>query len=151
MATELAGQTLGSAGVQDLEAATSAFFSLHWNTTVSGVPPAWEPWTTFLEGSVPNYQYGGCYALFSESELVYVGVGASRGGGLYPQHGISRRLMAHVLRSDRANGPNRSKLLDSWADTTALWTIGFRSCDYLAPALESFLIRSLAPPRNARV
>src|SRR5690606_1694229 len=101
MAIGLTEQTPGRAGMQELMAATGSFFDLHWNTTAIGVPPVWEPWATFLEGSVPNYQYGGCYALFVESELVYIGVGVSRGGGLYPQHGISRRLMAHVLRSDR--------------------------------------------------
>lgn len=139
---------------QDLEkliAETDSFFHLHWNKEALGAPPAWVAWDTFLDGSVPNYQYGGCYALFSGDQLIYIGLGASRGGGIYQRHGISRRLMAHVLRSDVTSGPTRSKLLDRWVDISSLWTLGFPSNDYLAPALESFLIRSLTPPKNARV
>lgn len=137
--------------IDKLMAESNSFFDLHWNEKALGLPPEWKSWETFLDGSVPNYQYGGCYALFSGDELVYLGLGASRGGGIYPQHGISRRLMAHVLRSDPASGPYRSKLMDNWIDITAIWTLGFPSNEYLAAALEGYLIRSLSPVRNARV
>lgn len=134
-----------------LLARTGDFFERHWNVEALGAPPAWQAWETFLDGSVPNHQYGGCYAIFAGHELIYVGLGASRGGGRYPEHGISRRLMAHVLRSDRRKSPYGSRLIEAWAEATAIWTIGFASCGYLAPALESFLIRELAPRRNGRV
>jgi hypothetical protein len=152
MTIEVQKETARSIGITDLTATTAEFFDKHWNSASLGTPPVWERWKTFLVGPVPNYQYGGCYALFSESELIYVGLGASRGGGRYPQHGISRRLMANVLRSDSANGPYNSRLREEkYPETTAIWTLGLPSYEYLAAALESFLIRSLSPRRNARV
>ena len=133
-----------------LEGCSSEFFRLHWHAEL-GAAPSWVQWQEFLQGSVPNYQYGGCYAIFSGKNLIYIGLGASRGGGLYPKHGISRRLMAHVLRSDRPRGIGWSKLTEEWADATAIYTLGLPTADYLAPALESFLIREMSPPRNSRV
>lgn len=137
--------------LDQLRVETSAFFSLHWDTASLGVPPQWDCWETFLEGSVPNYQFGGCYALFANEELIYVGLGASRGGGRYVAHGISRRMMAHVYRSDRTRGPYSLQLREGWEEVTAAWTLGLPDRDYLASALESFLIRRLAPLRNGRV
>ena len=136
-----------------LDEATNTFFRKHWSVSeLSSQLPEWKVWREFLYGSVPNYDVGGCYALFAESELLYVGLGASKGGGLYPNHGISRRLMAHVIVSDRQRGPNWSKLRDSWSNVTDIHTIGFpNEVGYLAAALESFLIRELNPPRNSRV
>lgn len=114
--------------------------------------PHWKNWDEFLFGSVPNYELGGCYALFSESGLQYVGLGASKGNVLYPEHGISRRLMAHVLKSDRPRGKQWSQLRESWSSVTSILTIGFSNdYSYMAAALETFLIRELDPPRNARV
>jgi hypothetical protein len=140
--------------VEDLEKlieATSGFFGLHWSPEQLGEPPGWRLWETFLEGSVPGYQYGGCYALFEGNRLTYIGLGVSRGGGLYQQHGLSRRIMAHVYRSDHARGPNCLRLHEKWLRTTGLYTLAFPEHEYLAPALESYLIRDLQPPRNARV
>lgn len=134
-----------------LEAATSKFFSLHWSRETLGEPPGWDRWKTFLLGSVPNYEQGGCYALFDQAGLSYIGLGASKGGGLYVSHGISRRLMAHVLRLDRAQSAYHSKLVSNWEGTTAIFTIGMAKAEYLAAALETFLIRELSPPRNSRV
>ncbi|MCL1824806.1 MAG: hypothetical protein FWG26_02510 [Betaproteobacteria bacterium] len=134
-----------------LATATAEFFKLHWNIASLDNPPEWKCWEEFLVGPVPNYQHGGCYALFAGSELIYVGLGASLGGGRYSQHGISRRLMAHVLRADDSNPQHTYRLLDNWTNTTAIWTLGLPKCEYLAPALESYLIRELSPPKNARV
>lgn len=114
--------------------------------------PGWKTWEPFLYGSVPSHDLGGCYALFSENELLYIGLGASKGGGLYPDHGISRRLMAHVIASDRQRGQQWSKLRESWGSVTSIRTIGFpNDFSYMAAALETFLIRELNPPRNSRV
>ena len=134
----------------DLEGCTSEFFRFHWPADFNEAPN-WVSWQEFLKGSVPNHQHGGCYAIFSGPSLIYIGLGVSRGGGIYQQHGISRRLMAHVLRSDLARGRQWSKLDESWRDATAIYTLGFPGREYLAPALESYLIRELSPPRNSRV
>ncbi len=131
---------------------TNRFFSLHWQDQILGDPPAWKTWEPFLFGSVPNYDRGGCYALFTGDKLIYVGLGVSRGGGLYPESGISRRLMSHVYCSDRPRGPQWSRLRDKWAHVTQIRTIGFSpETVYLAPALENFLIRSIPDLSNGRV
>lgn len=139
--------------VKDLLSATDEFFSLHWlQSSILGNAPQWKIWENFLCGSVPNFDLGGCYALFSGDELIYVGLGASRGGGIYPNHGISRRLMAHVICADRERGREWAKLREPWMDVTSLYSIGFpHDQAYLPAALEGFLIRKLSPPRNSRV
>ena len=139
--------------LNDLEAATARFFEMHWNeAVVLQRPPSWLGWHAF-QGSVPNFQHAGCYALFVGKTLVYVGVGASKGGGLYPDHGISRRLLSHVLKANRHEGRGVYVTRPRWEGVTSIYTIGFSSeFAHLSPALESFLIRVLAAGlRNARV
>jgi hypothetical protein len=135
-----------------LEAETETFFGMHWNTDVLGIqPPAWHVWREF-KGSVPNYQLGGCYALFAGDDLEYIGLGASRGGGLYCDHGISRRLSSHVYRLDKERGPGWLKLRPGWESITSIHTIGFEARhSHLASALEAYLIRAFeGRSRNAR-
>lgn len=139
-----------SCSLEGLINATDAFFAMHW-CAKHGTRPKWECWQPFLYGSVPNYLHPGCYAIFSDSQLVYVGLGASKGGGRYPERGISRRLMGHVLRSDPELGRGWSKLTEARKEASSIHTIGFRSAEHLAAALETYLIRELAPFRNARV
>lgn len=136
-----------------LEATTQIFFKNHWSTDSLGTAPEWEAWGTFLYGSVPKYNEGGCYALFIKDELVYIGLGASKGGGLYLKSGISRRLMSHVYCSSKSHNPKELQLKEPWLGlgVTGVYTIGLSDKDYLAPALESYLIRQLSPRRNKRV
>ena len=133
-----------------LKQSTDEFFQRHWSS--ASLPcqrPDWKVWENFLYGSVPNHDLGGCYVLFSGDELLYVGLGASRGGGPYPNHGISRRLTKHVIESDPQRGGDRSRLREPWNNVNAIFTIGFpNECAYLAAALEAFLIRELNPPSN---
>jgi hypothetical protein len=139
------------ADISTLQRVTASFFHSHWSTENLGPAPEWTLWETFLFGSVPNHKESGCYAIFFNTGLAYVGLGASRGDQRYPQHGVSRRLMAHVIRSDRQRGVHWSKLTETWAEATAIYTIGFSRADYLAASLETYLIRELSPPRNGRV
>lgn len=142
-----------SLNLLDLEAATASFFQRHWNISViTEPPPQWSGWHEF-HGSVPNYQHAGCYALFEGERLIYIGVGASRGSGRYVDHGLSRRLMSHVLRIDREKGETWSKPRVGWESVTAIYTIGFpRTVAYLSPALETYLIREFSGKlRNSRV
>lgn len=140
-----------SPSLEDLTNATELFFRLHWPSDPPSPHPKWAGWGTFLYGSVPNYSEGGCYALFVDASLAYIGLGASKGGGRYLDSGISRRLMSHVYCSAKTSDFRQLKLRPSWLDLTAIHTIGLGDKDYLAPALESFLIRRLSPPKNRRV
>lgn len=141
---------MGTATKENLVASTVQFFERHW-----GIESAWPTWDFSWKwrGPVPNYRLGGVYALFVGNDLLYVGLGASRGAGNYQDCGISRRLMAHVIRttSDDSGGmwyTPRDHWLSLGVDLVA--TIGFRSeCSYLAPALEDYLIGKLNPPENS--
>lgn len=139
--------------IDEVVSATSAYFSRHWNASAIGQsPPEWQGWYEF-NGSAPNYQLGGCYALFEGDELHYIGLGASLGGGRYIGHGLSRRLKAHVLQNDWEKGPEWLKLRPRWPGISSIYTIGFDNENvHLAPSLETFLIRKFAGRiKNQRV
>lgn len=131
-----------------LSVATERFFSLHWRLPAE--VPIWDfSWS--FSGPVPNYLLGGLYALFSHESLVYIGLGASRGGGAYKDRGISRRLMAHVLKPATSGSCTDYVLSERWksAGVDSIATLGFPSdVNYLAPALEDYLIGMLAPREN---
>lgn len=127
---------------------TNNFFIRHWNSA-DGAPPSWD-FTWDWRGPVPNYLLGGLYALFRQGELVYIGLGSSRGAGIYVDRGISRRLLSHVVRvaPDGESYVPRERWRDLEVDSVG--TIGFpMALNYLAPALEDFLIGRLNPPENA--
>lgn len=131
-----------------LESNTKEFFRLHWGGQQE--MPAWEFGWDWC-GSVPNYKLGGVYALFSKESLLYVGLGASRGGGIYTDHGLSRRLLAHVLQVAPANSGVSYVPHERWqaASVDMVATIGFpQELNYLACALEDYLISRLSPPEN---
>ena len=135
-----------------LKAETAIFFNKHWSFATTA--PEWQTWDNFLMASVPNYDKGGCYALFEGETLVYIGKGISRGDGSYIEHGISRRMMYHVYCSDKPKGKDQLKLRETWANRniTSCTTIGFDADQtYLAVALEVFLIRKLLPKYNPQV
>ena len=131
-----------------LEHLTNDFFQLHWNQGL-GAFPSWGPlWSVTSQGPIPSGDKQGCYALYAGNSLLYVGLGARRGSGLYKQHGIGARLCSHVLIVDwnkqPADGKRFYKQREKWPDVTHLRTIGFPSgTGYLAAALEGFLLKNL--------
>lgn len=133
----------------NLVADTELFFKRHWE--IEDNFPHWDfSWS--WRGPVPNHLLGGLYALFSGEKLLYIGLGASRGGGIYQDRGISKRLMAHVLQSAPMTSNVSYIPRDRWHQlgVDLIATIGFpKDCDYLAPALEDFLIGQLNPPQNS--
>lgn len=135
--------------VDQLIEKTGIFFRRHWRE--SEPCPEWRfDWE--WSGPVPNYLLGGVYSLLAGDRVVYVGLGNSRGGGIYQERGISRRLEAHVL--DLApEGSEASYIPKSRWQTigvTSLGTIGFPAeLSYLAPALEDYLIGELSPSENS--
>lgn len=132
---------------KEVEQCTEDFFRLHWG--LGFPPPPWDfSWN--WHGAVPNYRLAGVYALLRGDELLYIGLGASRGGGIYQDRGLSRRLMSHVFLRDRSNSTGylpREKWKALKVDVVG--TIGFpQEANYLAPALEDYLIGRLTPPQN---
>jgi len=138
------------ASLKELAQHSEVFFLKHWDKSSSLVPPEWRcNWS--WSGSVPYHDKAGIYALFdTNGDVVYVGLGASRGGGPYVEHGISRRLLAHVITPDKRKGRGIFRPRDNWAEIADIGALGFPSeYSYLAPALEDYLIGILNPPRNS--
>lgn len=132
--------------INELIVKTEEFFHKHWNDEKNY--PAWKnrwDWSS----SVPYHNKAGVYALFDESgRLLYIGLGASVRSVKYQEHGVSRRLLSHVIKKDptkkRTYAPRKK-----WASVSGIGAIGFDYSDsYLAAALEVFLIRQLKPPMN---
>ena len=142
----------------EVEEKTREFLNLHWNRNAQqlaeiDLPDSWGVYG-FI-GIVPHGNRQGCYALIRHGEVIYIGLGASRGYGIYAGNGIGARLNNHVLKwdskvpSDPAN--RKYGLKDYWKEkgVTEVCTFGFPSgYGYLAPALEAFLISILEPIEN---
>lgn len=127
---------------------TEEFFLRHWDKESS---PEWDLSWKWC-GSVPNYKLGGLYALFRGDELLYIGLGNSRGGGSYTDCGISRRLIAHVIKTAPVNTDVSYILRERWSKLgiDCIATIGFPvERNYLSPALEDYLIGELNPRENS--
>ena len=125
---------------------TNLFFTRHWSEEISA--PIWD-FSWRFQGAIPNYLLGGVYALLRGEEVVYLGLGISKGGGIYKDRGISRSLQSHVYKRD--DTPTGYTLKPHWRDKgiTTVATLGFdQDRSYLAPALENFLINSLRPSSN---
>jgi len=136
--------------INDVKKETAEFFRMHWNLNIP--IPAWNDKYSF-QGAVPDGDKQGCYALLINDEVVYIGLGASKGSGIYKEHGIGARLINHVIVWNRSIpapiSERKFKLKDKWHDITDIYTIGFPSgSGYLACALESFLLSRLNPVRN---
>ena len=132
----------------DLLKYTTQFFDLHWGLDVDR--PEWD-FSWDWNGAVPNYLLGGVYALFNGDNLLYIGLGSSRGGGIYKDRGISRRLMSHVyLRTPNTETGYMPRERWEKLGVNKVATIGFQQeLNYLAPALEDYLIGKLNPEENS--
>lgn len=126
------------------------FFDRHWSTSEGIEIPTWKNnWG--WQGSVPYHNKGGVYALLDkDNTVIYVGLGVSRGNNLYKEHGISRRLLAHVISTDKSKGSGHYIPKQKWSEVRDIAAIGFpKEYCYLAPALEHFLIERISPVRNS--
>lgn len=136
---------------KEIQEETILFFDKHWPIKNRKEYPTWNSdWN--WQGSIPNYDKGGLYALFNnESQLVYVGLGISRGDGRYKESGISRRLLAHVITTNKEKGRGHYIPKNNWPEVKFISTIGFNSeFTYLAAALEIYLIEKFKPSRNSQ-
>ena len=134
--------------LDDLKRETDTFFHRHWVTAeIGAAPPKWESSPSRFTGSIPNYNKGGCYALIEGGTVVYIGVGTRLGAGRYTEHGISLRLLSHVIHPV---GEGRHEPRERWSSVTEILTIGFDPGQtYLAPSLEDYLIGKLSPCSNS--
>jgi hypothetical protein len=135
------------ANLDNLIKETRRFFELHWTKEIIGYPPEWSSIHTDFR-KIPNYDKQGVYAFVKDYEITYIGVGTSRGGGLYRGNGLSARVMKYCRWIDKPNniyGPIDARLKEAGA----IVTIGFeQNCAYLANALEIYLISKLQPKYN---
>lgn len=141
--------------MHEVQKATETFLLLHWNTTQLVNIELPGPWSSYdFIGSVPYGERQGCYALIKNSEVIYIGLGASRGGGIYEGHGIGARLNNHVLTWDKSLSAKKItervyKPQEKWAGISEIYTFGFpKNHGYLACSLEAYLISRLEPERN---
>tara|TARA_R110002126_G_scaffold161549_13_gene309411 strand:+ start:473 stop:910 length:438 start_codon:yes stop_codon:yes gene_type:complete len=133
----------------DLVQLTGQFFERHWDKAENVELPVWKNnWG--WQSSVPYHNKGGVYALIDKDEaVIYVGLGVSRGNQLYKEHGISRRLLSHVIATDKSKGRGYYTPKQKWTEVIDIAAIGFpKEFCYLAPALEHFLIERISPVRN---
>ncbi len=135
--------------VDVLKNKTVEFFNLHWPK--DNDYPYWSDIWRFL-GTIPNNDKQGCYALIKDNKVVYMGVGASKGSGIYTGAGLGNRLHKYWRKkgNNKQNVDSReykpSKKYKNKID--GIITLGFDKYNYLALALELFLIRELKPTMN---
>lgn len=133
---------------QDLIKATEAFSHLYWKQDYGDFPEWSEHW--FYDGTISNHDSRGCYALFEEDMIVYIGVGIGKSFGNYHGSGLGDRLKNYWQKNDQPCG-KKYKPRDKWKNITSIKTIGFSELHYcLAAALEIYLISKLEPSRNTQ-
>lgn len=138
---------MSSAPLSLLLSLTQQFFEQYWNTNTLGVAPVWSDIHTNF-GKIPNFDKQGVYAFVKGSEITYIGVGASKGSGLYQGNGLSRRFQKYCKWIDETN--NIYGAVDErLKDAGAVVTIGFDpEHAHLAYALEIYLISRMKPLHN---
>ncbi len=135
--------------VDNLIHETKEFFRRYWNS-INGQPPEWSDHWDF-NSSIPNNEKRGCYALFKDKELIYIGVGIGKSFGNYHGSGLGDRLKRYWQVNKDSNADKKYKPTKDWTELTSIMTIGFEEEHYpLAAALEIHLINKLNPPRNSQ-
>lgn len=143
--------TIESVNFCDVQAKAAEFFHRHW-PTVLGSFPAWnDEWN--LHGSMPGHDSQGIYVLMSKTGAVlYIGVGASLGDGIYIGCGLGARIKRYIRVSKRENNETSYSPKSEWAERglSKIVTLSFeKEYAYLAYALEAYLLRELKTPFNS--
>ncbi len=131
---------------QNLKETTERFFSLYWNIEDTEYPMWSNHW--YFKGTIPKNDKRGCYALYKNDEVIYIGVGIGKSFGKYSGSGLGDRLKRY-WRINKTGIGNQYLPSDNWPEVTSISTICFDEKHYpLAAALEIYLIRELNPPKN---
>lgn len=135
--------------IDNLISTTNDFFSCYWNPK-NGKIPIWEKSEWVFNGTIPNHDKQGCYALLKNDEIIYIGIGISKGSGVYKNHGLGYRLKRYFkVNKNLQLNPNKYLPTENWQNLTSVITIGFPNEHFcLAAALEIYLVYHLNPSRN---
>jgi len=135
--------------IDNLISTTNDFFHRYWNPK-NGTTPNWEKKEWFFNGTIPNHDKQGCYALLRNDEIVYIGLGISKGSGIYENHGLGYRIKRYFkVNTEIQLNPTQYLPTEKWQELTSIITIGFPNEHFcLASALEIYLINHLNPLRN---
>lgn len=136
------------ATIENLLVSTQHFFSRHWNRqSIGHEPPQWSsPFPIKEDCPIPNHDKQGVYAFVKGNVVTYIGVGTSKGYGLYRGHGIGKRFQAYAKYVDGQYQAVDERLKEAGK----AMTIGFDINEaYLANALELYLIAKLNPKYNS--
>lgn len=146
------------ADLHQLRVLTHEFFKRHWYMGTEKDYPTWSIEWKF-EGEVPDNMYNGCYAWLKDGEVVYIGIAMNKGMKGYEGHSLGTRISKYwrVNKESRIKGVYRPS--DDEADKLdSIVTLAFKgkgsdgslNQDYLACALELYLIRVIKPKHNSR-
>lgn len=128
--------------LENMDVLTNEFFQKHWNAQeIQNPVPVWSGLQEVRYGEpLRYYDKQGVYAFVNkDGEVLYIGVGASRGSGLYKGHGIGARFHRYAKYVDGVY-----QIVDDRFRECRVRTIGFEvEQGYLAYALETFLIGRL--------
>jgi hypothetical protein len=139
--------------LSELKEETNKFFSRHWDKQSSSPSPEWsEPWEFFH--TLPNNELGGCYAFAKDEEVKYIGVALNRGIEGYENHSLGNRIKNYWsvhMKVPKVDGKTTYMPTGNLQTEgiTSIYTIGLPEVqNYLALALELYLIRKLKPKMN---
>lgn len=138
----------------NLREVTLEFFKKHWNSSSKNPPPEWSAKWMFL-GEVPNNTRKGCYCFLKDDEVKYVGVALNSGLPGYKGHSLGARISKYWRRDSKGKDESGNQFYKPAENLISegingITTLPFPDDDqeYLALALELFLIRKLAPKMN---
>lgn len=133
---------------KQLRQVTKDFFRLFRNG-VNGHQPEWSELWNF-KGTIPNHDKRGCYALFVNEEIIYIGSGLGKSFGKYHGSGLGDRLKRYWKLNKNGAINREYKPSVDWNELTGIMTIGFDDETFpIAASLEIYLIQKLKPQRNS--
>lgn len=132
----------------ELREQTREFFKHYWHPD-NGKAPEWSAHWDF-NSPIPNNEKRGCYALFQDKEVIYIGLGIGKGAGMYEECGLGYRLKRYWKVNKNNDAKTKYQPSSHWTEVTSIVTIGFEKQHYqIAAALEIYLINILNPKRNS--